>query len=139
MKRILTSLIFVFLSCSVNAADLKPFTSDGCSVFPDGIISQKNLWLQCCTEHDKAYWAGGTAAMRKIADEDLKACVSKVGEPEIAQLMLAGVRVGGTPYLPTTFRWGYGWPFPRGYKVLTKKEKMQIAAEMRIFNNNRME
>jgi hypothetical protein len=42
------------------------------------------------------------------ADNRLKECVAGVGEPAIAQLMMAGVRVGGTPYLPTEFRWGYG-------------------------------
>lgn len=42
--------------------------------------------------------------------------------------MLAGVRVGGTPYLPTMFRWGYGWPYPRGYKALTDEERQQIEA-----------
>jgi hypothetical protein len=45
---------------------------------------------------------------------------------------------GGTPYLPTTFRWGYGWPFPRGYKVLTKEEKLKISTEMGIYDNNRL-
>ncbi len=69
---------------------------------------------------------GGTCQERKNADEALKTCVTEVGQPEIAQLMLAGVRVGGTPYLPTTFRWGYGWPYPRGYKALTDEEKKEI-------------
>jgi len=40
--------------------------------------------------------------------------------------MLAGVRVGGTPYLPTRFRWGYGWPWPRGYRALTDIERQQV-------------
>ena len=40
--------------------------------------------------------------------------------------MLAGVRVGGTPYLPTPFRWGYGWPYPRFYKELSEKETEMI-------------
>lgn len=53
-------------------------------------------------------------------------CVSVEGEPEIAKLMLAGVRVGGIPYLPTAFRWGYGWAYPRGYKILTEDEKAEI-------------
>jgi hypothetical protein len=39
--------------------------------------------------------------------------------------MLAGVRIGGTPYLPTRFRWGYGWPWPRGYRALTPAELEQ--------------
>jgi len=41
--------------------------------------------------------------------------------------LLAGDRVGGSPYLPTSFRWGYGWPYPRWYKALIEAEKKQIA------------
>ena len=107
---------------------LRPFTSDGCSAFPDGTFAQKKLWLNCCTIHDIAYWQGGTREQRLQADQALRVCVEEVGEPEIAALMLAGVRVGGTPYLPTKFRWGYGWPYPRGYKALTSAEKKQVDA-----------
>jgi len=49
-----------------------------------------------------------------------------VGEPQIANLMLAGVRVGGSPYFPTSYRWGYGWSYSRFYKPLTEEEKLQI-------------
>jgi len=78
---------------------------------------------RCCIEHDKRYWLGGTYEERVKADDDLKICVAKVGGPALAQIMLTGVRVGGAPYLPTTFRWGYGWTYPRGYKTLTEKER----------------
>jgi hypothetical protein len=47
-------------------------------------------------------------------------------EPAVAILMLAGVRVGGTPYLPTDFRWGYGWNYPRFYGPLTEGELASI-------------
>ena len=110
------------------AGDLKPFQSDGCSSFPDGTLKQHKLWRSCCFEHDRSYWKGGTYKERQQADIALKVCVEEVGEPEIAQLMLAGVRVGGTPYLPTEFRWGYGWPYPRGYKILTKSEQQEVDA-----------
>ena len=119
------SLLF---AASRSCADITPFTSDGCSAFPDGTLDQNELWLECCVQHDLAYWRGGTRDERLAADEALQACVAAVGQPEIAQLMLAGVRVGGTPYLPTKFRWGYGWPFFRGYKVLTADELLQVEA-----------
>src|SRR5690606_31175142 len=99
-----------------------------CSSFPNGTFQQNQLWLSCCVAHDYAYWKGGSYQDRLAADEALEACVSAVGEPEIALLMLAGVRVGGSPYLPTKFRWGYGWPFPQGYKALTESELLQIEA-----------
>ena len=106
---------FSLLFTDIYAEEIKPFTSDGCSAFPDGTYEQKQLWLACCTVHDKAYWRGGTYQQRLNADLALKNCVAEVGEPLIAELMLAGVRVGGSPYWPTKFRWGYGWSYPHGY------------------------
>ena len=122
-----------FIACCAQADNnIKPFSTDGCSAFPDGTLWQNELWLSCCTAHDLAYWQGGTYQQRLEADQTLKQCVEKVGEPSIAAVMLAGVRVGGTPYLPTKFRWGYGWPYPRGYKAITPEEKKQIE---NILNN----
>lgn len=117
---LLTVLFPLFVNA--DAGNLKPFTSDGCSAFPDGTITQNNLWLHCCRAHDFDYWQGGTAKQRSDSDKRLRACVAKVDQPAIAALMLAGVRVGGTPYLPTSFRWGYGWAYPRFYGELTAEE-----------------
>ena len=113
---------------TVAAGNLKPFTSDGCSAFPNGTLAQNELWLNCCTAHDFAYWRGGTYQQRQQADLELEQCVAAVGEAEVALLMLAGVRVGGTPLLPTSFRWGYGWPYLRWYGPLTDAEKKKVAA-----------
>ncbi|GAA5213589.1 hypothetical protein ACFSJ3_03250 [Corallincola platygyrae] len=110
---------------SDDMENIAPFTSDGCSAFPDGTFEQQDLWLSCCHAHDVAYWMGGTYEQREQADEELRACVADLGEPAIGLLMQAGVRVGGTPFAPTTFRWGYGWSFPRGYKPLTDRERLQ--------------
>lgn len=118
----------VLLAGSASADMLVPFTSDGCSAFPDGTFEQNELWLECCRAHDFAYWQGGTYAERLQADEALETCVAGVGEPEIARLMLTGVRVGGSPFWPTTFRWGYGWSYPRFYGPLTEDEKKQMQA-----------
>ena len=126
--RITIVFLLFFISFYVNAENIKPFTSDGCSSFPDGTFEHNQLWLSCCTAHDYAYWQGGTYQERLVADKELQQCVAKVGEPHIANLMLAGVRVGGSPYLPTSFRWGYGWSYPRWYKVLTDAEQKQIKA-----------
>ena len=124
MRNLLLPIILFPLSSLAD--EIRPFESDGCSSFPNGTVQQNELWLSCCITHDYAYWKGGTYQERIAADKELEACVSAVGEPEIALLMLAGVRVGGTPYLPIRFRWGYGWPYPRGYKALTEDEIMQI-------------
>ncbi len=125
--RILMLITLLLVSDFTQADTIKPFKSDGCSAFPDGTFEQENLWLKCCQRHDYDYWQGGTYQQRLASDNRLKICVSQVGEPTIASLMLAGVRVGGTPYLPTSFRWGYGWSYPRLYGVLSVEELSQVA------------
>ena len=132
--RIISAILLLFMvisglvysSYSAQSDRIRPFTSDGCSAFPDGTLSQQNLWLACCTAHDKAYWKGGTYEERLAADVALQQCVANVGEPDIANLMLAGVRVGGSPYLPANFRWGYGWKYPKPYRSLSNSELTQI-------------
>lgn len=126
---LLLSLTVFLVACSERS--IKPFTSDGCSAFPDGTFAQKQVWLQCCTTHDLAYWKGGTYAQRLQADKALQQCVVQVGHEQIANLMMAGVRVGGSPFFPTTFRWGYGWPYPRLYKGLSDTEREQVASNLK--------
>jgi len=85
------------------------FKSDGCTFYPDG------NYHDCCVEHDKAYYFGGTIKQRKAADDDLYACVAdKVGPKHklTAQIMWLGVRLGGMSFLPTPFRWGFGNKYP---------------------------
>ena len=106
--------------------ELQPFVSDGCSVFPDGTPAQKDLWRSCCVDHDRVYWQGGTRRERMTADQALQECVAEVGAPKVAALMKIGVWFGGTPYLPCHFRWGFGWPYPRGYKALTGAERLLV-------------
>ncbi len=124
---IFISLALLLPADAFSEQSLLPFTSDGCSAFPDGTIAQNELWLSCCTTHDRAYWKGGSYSQRLKADIDLQKCVAQLGEEVVSLLMLTGVRVGGTPFLPTTFRWGYGWPYPRAYGELSDKEKSQIS------------
>jgi len=69
-------LLFSFLSTPILASALKPFTSDGCSSFPDGTLQHKDLWIECCTAHDYAYWKGGAYAERNAADKELRQCIA---------------------------------------------------------------
>ena len=125
--KLLISITSLGVALCADAEDrLRPFKSDGCSAFPDGTFEQKTLWLNCCSAHDYQYWKGGTQQQRVDSDKALKVCVEQVGEPKTALLMLTGVRFWGTPYLPTAFRWGYGWSFPRFYGALTAEELMQV-------------
>ena len=139
---LLAGLSLMLLSISVQQASaqlaprvnkLKPFTTDGCSVWIDGTVTNPYLWRHCCVAHDIAYWIGGTNLQRNQADEDLLACVSDVGGKAMGNYMYFFVSTGGGPFLMTPYRWGYGWDFleqgrPRGYKVPTAAEWDQINA-----------
>lgn len=106
-----------------TVAGIAPFTTDGCSRFPDRSLLTGQDWCSCCVAHDLAYWRGGTAAERLRADEELRSCVAqKTGNTALAQLMFVGVRAGGGPELATSYRWGYGWPHIRGYTALSASE-----------------
>lgn len=85
------------------------FTTDGCSMSPDGI------WGACCLAHDVRYWCAGTREDRLRADRELRMCVAALEKPAIAQILYIGTRLGGWRRTPFGWRWGYGyrWPAPR--------------------------
>jgi len=96
--------------------------SDGCSGGMSAIYSkleflhEKNgkrlQWRHCCEIHDKAYYYGGTKKQKILADEKLSSCVSQVvGNQFLGKAMQTAVEIGGGPYLPTSYRWGYGEDF----------------------------
>lgn len=88
----------------------KPFESDGCSRFPDFDV------FDCCYAHDERYFFGGSLKERRAADKALYSCVKSrrgKGHKLLAGVMYLGVRLGGLPFLPLPFRWGFGNKFPR--------------------------
>lgn len=115
--------IALLLQACATQAGIRPFTTDGCSRFFDGTPAEPELWKHCCTEHDFHYWRGGTFGERREADRELQQCVEEIQDPVLARLMRGGVRVGGSPYWPTSYRWGYGWPYGRGYSPLSEEEQ----------------
>ena len=131
---VLLITVFLLFSCGSTRHILKPFHSDGCSLFPDqNVITQKD-WSDCCLEHDIAYWQGGTKAQRIAADSLLRLCVlKKTGSKKLARLMYKGVRIGGSPHFPTWYRWGYGWNYMRGYEPLTKEELLMAQELLKAY------
>ena len=125
-KLTLYSAVILLLSTCTPAADLRPFTTDGCSLFPDRALIGHADWCKCCVYHDLAYWRGGTAEQRLQADRDLQRCVTEAtGDAKLAELMFVGVRAGGGPYFFTPYRWGYGWTYGRLYEPLSRTEEIQ--------------
>lgn len=125
--------ILCLVACS-NRTTLQPFSSDGCSLFPNQNALTRADWCECCFLHDVAYWRGGTAQQRASADEALRQCVeAKTGDEALANLMYEGVRLGGSPYFYSWYRWGYGWPFKRKYKPLSAADWAQVESRWMAF------
>jgi len=124
LRRVACALLLAgpgFVAMAGNT--IAPFTTDGCSLFPDRSLISNADWCDCCVAHDLAYWRGGTAEERTDADRRLRECVAgATGNTRLAELMYAGVRSGGGPYFLTPYRWGYGWPWGRGYMPLSADE-----------------
>ncbi len=130
LRNVLALLFLVMLAGPAKAgADLAAFTSDGCSLFPDGTVQEGQKWCDCCLQHDMAYWRGGTEEERLKADEALRDCVvEKTRDTALADTMYLAVRAGGHPAFPTWYRWAYGWSYGRAYKPLTDPEKERAHA-----------
>lgn len=118
-----------------HASELKPFKTDGCSLWIDGTLERPDLWRHCCVAHDLDYWQGGSEEQRKKSDERIQACVKEAQGAGMANYMYKNVRWGGSPYWINYYRWGYGWDYldglwPRGYKVPTPEEQQLINQAM---------
>ena len=96
---------------------VRSFTTDGCSLFPDADWN-----LECCVEHDIAYWCGGEADERRDADATFGRCVAGNSNAFLGWLMKTGVRVGGHPIFLTPYRWGYGHPYRPFYPSAVPKD-----------------
>ena len=83
VNSVLTICLFLVLAGCEYASPktIAPFTTDGCSEFPDGTPAHKNLWLKCCVAHDIKYWAGGSYNDRLNADLELRYVCSRLASP----------------------------------------------------------
>jgi hypothetical protein len=117
MKALTLALLTAVLIAAVPGQQLSKreipadFKSDNCTAFPDG------SYADCCVEHDKDYYFGGSLQERRASDKRLKECVASKGRgwkrKLLANAMYIGVRIGGVHFLPTPFRWGFGNKWPR--------------------------
>lgn len=139
MRAFLFTALFITISIclpGLSAANtLKPFTTDGCSLWIDGTLEQPNLWRHCCVAHDLNYWIGGSEEQRKQSDQDIQACVKAAQGSGMANYIYTNVRWGGSPYWMSNYRWGYGWGYlnglwPRGYQAPTAEEQQLIDQAM---------
>lgn len=127
-------------------AQLKPFTTDGCSGGMSWAWRKLHgtppPWEGECVAHDRAYHRGGSRRAKRFVDLRFLAHLKRritaeywkrtyhpgplpwwlrewvlvrrrrgrlvESWPVLALAMFHAVRVGGVPWLPTSWRWGYG-------------------------------
>mgnify|MGYP000347838299 CR=1 FL=1 len=128
MKKLslLASIVITLLISPLQksfAESIQPFSTDGCSAYPDGIPGvDGRAWYHCCLAHDLAYWMGGPKIEKSIADDELNRCVSAESTSWHGKIMEMGVAIGGVPNTIFGWRWGYGFEESRSYQGLTKEE-----------------
>lgn len=101
---------------------------------PNGPSEKPDAFLECCVQHDLAYWQGGTLEQKEQADLELKACITKNSDEAIGNLYWQGVRWGGGPQFKTPFRWGYGWTHHQGYQSLSPAQQKAVDAHIKLIN-----
>lgn len=113
-----------------SALGLKPFFTDGCTLFIDGPKDQPTLWRHCCVEHDLRYWFGGSKDDRDSTDLRLKACVEKAAGANWANLIYYGVRTGRLSPIKNKTQWNWGWKEKRESVPLTTDEISTVKLEL---------
>lgn len=125
---------------------MKPWTTDGCTDFGfnSRIIAYADPKLAAdilvaCYHHDFGYWKGGTLADRVRVDDEFYNVIHRAlvewevrergeADPYDAERVLElvddvyrlSVRVGGSPFWPTSWRWGYSHPWLRWWAPVDK-------------------
>lgn len=91
---------------------LPPPYKDGCSggmsAFYRNVLGKVPVWEACCDTHDKAYERGGSFTTKARADATLRDCVAASGHVFEGWTMWAAVQIGGQPFFPAGWRWGFG-------------------------------
>jgi hypothetical protein len=136
MNKALIILFFFFSVTSLKseaktANSLKPYFTDGCTLFLDGTHKHPGLWVHCCEEHDMRYWFGGNQDDMDKTDLRLKACVNDVAGATWGSLIYTGVRTGHMSPIKNKTHWGWGWKQNRSDTALNPSEVSYVIDELR--------
>ncbi len=100
----------------INDMQINPFSSDGCSCWPDSFFwfiggFKKVSIYPYCFWHDVRYWLGkpGDDLAKLYADTELMKDVAAAHSIGLGKLMFEGVQAGGIEELKFPFSWGFGW------------------------------
>lgn len=108
---LLLSLFFLVLTSATATAETIPAWDDAVS---EGSSLAPDISLQCCIQHDQAYYYGGSVPDRHRADVAFRQCLQDEGWPVLSWVYYSEVRIGGHPIVPLWFRWGFGLPYACG-------------------------
>mgnify|MGYP001606150117 CR=1 FL=1 len=93
----------------------KPFASDGCTLAPDWLPLAGNI-SECCRQHDRFYYDGGTTEDRAAADRKLRECLQTKGSPILSWAYWMAVRLAGHHFWPRAAKpaaWAWAGPVKR--------------------------
>lgn len=109
---------------------LGPFVSDGCTV-PNLVIP--DTFINCCVQHDYAYWVGGNRTQKEKADKDLIQCIKDRNASDVTAELW-----GKTLANFADDRWGASWR-PKRYppfSELSAEEKAEVARKTKLIEEN---
>ncbi len=114
---LIATAILILATAPATASHLTkpplPNPNDGCSCVPDFDFRR------CCEIHDLAYHHGGSSDQRKRADQIFRKCIKEFDHNILDDVYYIGVRAGGVPWLPTPWRWGFGYHYKKGHRGYT--------------------
>lgn len=120
---------FVEVSPAKRPMDNRKFKTDGCSggmsLLWKFLTGDGPPWEGCCFSHDEAYWRGGFWRDRWNSDVKLYRCVRPASK-FWAVVMFIAVRIGGSPFWPVPWRWGFGWGYRGRYERREEWERKEL-------------
>jgi len=110
-----TWILWAWLFYDEDEAILHEVQTYHCANLPEKLAVEK--WGNCCSELDREYWRGGTFIAQREANSAFRTCLGDV-YPESYMPIIAyyGLYAVSSPFVPTSWRWGYGWDFGHGFR-----------------------
>lgn len=110
-----TWILWAWLFYDEDDATLQKVESYHCAHLPEKLAVDQ--WSDCCSELDRQYWRGGPFTAQREANQTFRSCIASVyPESYIPVMTYYGLYVFSSPFVPTSWRWAYGWDFGHGFR-----------------------
>lgn len=112
---IATWVLWAWLFYDEDEATLQKVQTYHCEHLPEKFAVDQ--WGHCCSALDLEYWRGGTFIAQREANDAFRSCLGDVyPESYVPIIAYYGLYVVNSPFIPTSWRWGYGWDFGHGFR-----------------------